>query len=270
MTSKAGEFYQEGRLADALAAQIDDVKAHPANAEMRGFLCELLSFWADLQRIDTHLDAMGRLDPKTELGLAEFRQIVRAEQARRECFLSGALPEFVGDPTPTLRAHLRALAQLRAGDTAAAAATLAEAEEGRPHVAGTCDGQAFDDLRDLDDICAPFFEVLTTTGKYFWIATESVVELEFRAPVRARDLIWRQTQMTVRGGPDGVVYVPALYPLSHDAADEATQLGRATDWLGGEMEPVRGAGQRMLLLGDEARPILELSRIEFGGGPEQG
>jgi type VI secretion system protein ImpE len=136
-------------------------------------------------------------------------------------------------------------------------------------VTGTCDGHAFDDLRDLDDVCAPFLEVLTVTGKYYWIAMESIVELEFRAPARARDLVWRQTQMTVRDGPDGTVYVPALYPLSCNAADEATRLGRATDWLGGDDGPVRGAGQRMLLVGDEARPILELSNIEFADATER-
>ena len=36
-----------------------------------------------------------------------------------------------------------------------------------------------------------------------------------------------------------------------------------TDWRGGEGEPVRGFGQRLLLLGDEARPILEIAEITF-------
>ena len=262
MTSKAGELYQAGRLADAVAAQLALVKANPAGAELRGFLCELLCFGADLQRIDTHLDAIARLDPKTELGTAEFRQIVRGEQARRACFTDGALPEFVGDPSPTLREHLRALALLRSGDEAGAAQVLAIAEEGRPTVAGTCDGQAFDDIRDLDDLCAPFLEVLTTTGKYFWIAMEQLVSVEFRAPQRARDIVWRSALMHVRNGPEGAVYVPALYPLSHTASAEATQLGRATDWLGAEDGPVRGAGQRMMLVGEVARPILEIGRID--------
>jgi type VI secretion system protein ImpE len=263
MTTKAKEHYEAGRLSEAIAAQAAEVKSNPANTDKRGFLCELLTFGDNLDRVDKHLDVMGRQDPKIQLGLAEFRQIVRAEQARRDCFESGAVPDFIGDPTPPLQLHLRALAQVREGDEAGAAALLAEAEETRPRVAGTCDGEPFDDLRDLDDLTASFFEVLTTTGKYFWIPVEQVVEVEFAAPQRARDIVWRQAQMTVRGGPDGVVYVPCLYPGSWGSDDEQLRLGRATDWSGGEGAPVRGAGQRMLLVGEDARSMLEISRIEF-------
>ena len=76
---------------------------------------------------------------------------------------------------------------------------------------GTCDDQPFDDLRDLDELTASFFEVLTSTGKYFWIPLERVDTVEFRAWERPRDLLWRRAHMVVRGGPDGEVYLPVLY-----------------------------------------------------------
>ncbi len=264
MTTTAKEHYQAGQLTEAIAAQAAKVKAHPANTDYRGFLAELLTFEDNLDRIDKHLDVMSRQDPKIALGVAEFRQIMRAEQARRECIASGAIPEFVGDPSPLMQKHLRALAMVRAGDTAGAAELLAEAEEERPHVSGFCDGKAFEDFRDLDDVCAPFMEVLTTTGKYFWIPIERIIEVEFAAPQRARDMVWRQAQMSVRGGPDGVVYVPALYPSTFASDEDALRLGRATEWLGGEGSPVRGLGQRMFLAGEDARTILEVTTIQFG------
>ena len=41
---------------------------------------------------------------------------------------------------------------------------------------------------------------------------------------------------------------------------EAARLGRATDWT--ESDPIRGTGQRTLLVGDEAIPMLELGTLE--------
>ncbi len=267
MTTSAKEHYQAGRFEDAVAAQIAEVKAHPANSDMRGFLCELLSFGPNLDRVDKHLDVIGKQDPGAMLGVAEFRQVVRAAQARQDCFTQGLVPEFVGGkPDALMEMHLRALTLVREGDSSGAAALLAEAEEQRPRVRGTCDGKEFDEFRDLDDVTSAFFEVFTTTGKYFWIPVSQVSEVEFRAPERARDLLWRRAYMNVDDGPEGEVYVAALYPATHDTDDEQLRLGRATAWLGGEGEPVRGVGQRMYLVGEEARSILEIESVEFATG----
>src|SRR5439155_24520554 len=131
----------------------------------------------------------------------------------------------------------------------------------RPRVRGTCDGQPFTDLRDLDDLTAPVFEVLTSNGKYYWVPVERVERVEFRPPARPRDLLWQRAHMVVRGGPDGEVYLPTLYAGSHAEADENLALGRATDWRGGNGEPTRGVGQRNLLVGDDCRAVLELKEL---------
>jgi type VI secretion system protein ImpE len=155
---------------------------------------------------------------------------------------------------------------LREGKSTAAASLLAQAEEERPKVSGACDGQAFEDWRDLDDLTAPVFEVLTSTGKYFWIPVESVDFIEFHPPERPHDLLWRRAHMVVAGGPDGEVYLPSLYPMTFESPDDQLRLGRGTDWRGGDGEPVRGVGQRMYLVGDDPRSILELKTIEFNRG----
>jgi type VI secretion system protein ImpE len=67
--------------------------------------------------------------------------------------------------------------------------------------------------------------------------------------------------MVVRGGPDGEVFLPALYAGAHAEADDRLRLGRATDWRAAPGEPVRGVGQRTFLVGDEARAILELNEL---------
>ena len=82
-------------------------------------------------------------------------------------------------------------------------------------MAGTCDGVEFEDLRDLDDLMAPLFEVLTSNGKYYWVPIEQVELIEFRPVVRPRDLLWRRVRMVVKDGPDGEVY---FHPLRRIAS----------------------------------------------------
>ena len=43
------------------------------------------------------------------------------------------------------------------------------------------------------------------------------------------------------------------------------RLGRMTDWRGGEGGPVRGVGQRMFVVGEEDRSIMELKELTFNG-----
>ena len=64
--------------------------------------------------------------------------------------------------------------------------------------------------------------------------------------------------MDVNEGPDGEVFLPAIYVTPGVEVDERTQLGRVTDFVGGDGEPVRGVGQRTFLIGEEAMPILEI------------
>ena len=265
MSESARGHFEAGKLQDAIQAMNAEVRAKPGDLDRRGFLTELLCFEGSLERADKMLDLMGTQDPAAALGLSLFRQQIRAEMARREFFGDGRVPEFLGDPPDHLKLHLEASVAIREGDIATGAKLLADAEEQRPKVSGTCNGEAFDDIRDLDDLTAGFFEVLTSTGKYYWIPTERVATVEMHRPERPRDLIWRRASMDVNEGPDGEVYLPAIYVTPGVEVDERTQLGRVTDFIGGEGEPVRGVGQRTFLVGDEAMPILEIQSLEFGG-----
>jgi type VI secretion system protein ImpE len=259
----AKEYYQCGDLTQAVAAATEDVKHRPTDLAKRSFLAELLCLSGDLQRADQQLDALGHQDPQAAMTVALFRQLVRAEQARRDFYEQGRLPEFLEPPPAHLRLHLEASIRLREGCPAEACKLLEEAEAARPRVAGTCGAEAFDDFRDADDLTAPLLEVLTSTGKYYWVPTERVELLEFHPPQRPRDLLWRRVHMVVCAGPDGEVFLPAIYAGAPAESDDQLRLGRKTDWRGGAGAPVRGAGQRMFLVGEEARSILELERIEF-------
>lgn len=262
---RAQDHFQAGRLAEAIAAATAEVKAHPTDTARRGFLAELLCFTGAIERADLQLEALAHQDPGSAIGVALFRQVLRGEQARQQVFGEGRLPEFLAPPPEPVRLHLAALTALRGGDVVEAGRLLAVVEEMRVPLTGHCDGRAFADFRDLDDVTAAVFEVITSSGKYFWVPCASVVSIDVRPPQRPRDLIWRRAAMTVADGPDGEVFLPALYPAAPgEDLDTPLRLGRATDWRGGEDSPVRGVGQRMLLVGDEAVPIMSVTSLSFG------
>ena len=260
----ARDHFQAGQLAEAIAAVTADVKQAPLDSNHRGFLCELLSFAGEYDRADKQLKTLGEMEPASMLGVNLFRQLIRAEEARQQFYSDGRLPEFLQEPGPVLKLHLEASIRLREGQKQEAVELLRQAEEQRAKVSGTCDGQPFNDLRDLDDLTASFFEVLTSTGKYYWVAFDGVESLEFRPPARARDLLWRPARLIVRGGPDGEVFLPTLYAGSQAETDAALRRGRATDWRGGTGEPTRGVGLRTFLMGDDSRPILEIHELTIG------
>lgn len=257
------ECYQAGKLTEAVAQATAAVKAKPTDAEARNFLCEMLCFAGDWERLDKQLDVIAHQDPDAMVGAALFRQLLRAETARSQFFSEGRLPDLLDQPPAAVRLALEASVLLRDGKAADAAKLLAQAEEQRTKPRGTCNGKPFDDFRDCDDLLAPVLEVLTSTGKYYWIPVERVELIEFRTPARPRDLVWRRAHMIVRDGPDGEVYLPANYIGSSASADEQIRLGRYTEWNGGEDSPVRGLGQRTFMVGEEGRPILELQTVTF-------
>jgi type VI secretion system protein ImpE len=259
----AATLFRAGKLDEAIANAQAVVRKSPTDLNARVLLGELLAFAGNLERADVVLDAASAIDPTAALVVAEFRQLIRADMARRQLFRDGRVPEFLSEPTETQRLQLAALVALRGGDGAEAARQAEAAEAVRPRAPGKHGDTAFDDWRDADDLLAGSFEVLTTTGKYYWIPTERVVSVEFHAPKRPRDLLWRRASMSVSEGPDGEIYVPAIY-ATDDAMTDALRLGRETDWKEVEGAPVRGIGQRVFVVGEDAIALMDLGNVTFG------
>lgn len=262
-TNPAAEAYHAGDLDGAIDAALTVVKSRPTDTEIRGFLAELFCFAGEWERADKQLDAIGHQDPEAIVGLSLLRQLIRAEVSRAECFNEGRPPEVLFEPEGAIKLYLEALAASRGGDSDEAARLLSEAEEARPASPGTCDGQAFDDFRDLDDLTAGFIETLTSTGKYYWTPIDRVQSIEIEPAKRPQDVLWRRATMDVIDGPCGEVFLPTVYPATGADSDAALRLARATDWLGEEGQPVRGVGQRMFLVGEDVKPLMQIEKIEF-------
>ena len=246
---------------EAIIVMNGEVRSNPTDVDRRARLAELLCFAGNFERADTILDSIAGLDPATSVGVALFRQLVRAGQARAQFDTDGRAPEVLATPDPICTLELRAAVLLRDGAVEEAAALLQTRDEQRAALAGMADGVPFDDFRDLDDLAAGHLEILTSTGKYYWVPTSAVLDMEFRKPERRRDLLWPRLHLSVAGGPEGEVYMPAIYSSPNSTA--AHRLGHVTDFEGGDGAPTIGLGLRSFLVGDECKTILELAAIEF-------
>lgn len=259
----AADHFRAGRLSDAIAAAQAAIRAKPQDANARYLLAELLCFTGDFERADKQLDAVGDVDPKMMYAVTLFRHLIRGEQARQQFYTDGRVPEFLGQPSEDLKLRLQASIAVREKNFAEAARLYEQAEARRSPVQGQCNGKEFADLRDLDDQTASVFEVLSPSGKYFWVPFEAIRTLEFRPPERSRDLLWRSAHAESSDGQELDFYLPVLYTATARSENEQCRLGRMTDWIGGDGEPVRGIGQRTFLVGEESIGIMDLQTISI-------
>jgi type VI secretion system protein ImpE len=262
----ADEFFQAGRLSEAIQAQNQQVKAHPADQDARYLLFVLLGFAGDLERAERQLDVMANQDEKMKSGGLVYRSLLAAELERRQLYEQGKRPVLPPDPPPWVELRLAALARLRAGEEAEAEKLLDQAVEATESIDGTLDGQAFDEIRDYDDILGTVLEVFAG-GRYLWLPLENIRSLEFLEPTTAIDTLWPQAQLRDADGDEATVHVPALYPGSHAERDEALKLGRSTEWR--ERGALNlGVGQRTLLTaaGGETgeHSLLQIRSLQIG------
>ncbi len=258
----ATELFRAGRLQAAIDAQVQDVKAHPADSGKRVFLFELLAFAGDLDRARRHLDAVTYPDPDRDAAAQQYRTLLDAEDHRARVFRDGVMPEFLIPAPDWVYPRLEAVNALRAGRPADAKALLDKSDADAAPVNRTLNGQPVEGLRDCDDLFGPVLEVLAHGG-YYWLPLEQLDGLTANPPKYPRDLIWFPVKLAVKDGPAGDAFLPARYPLTADASDEL-KLGRATDWRQDAGGPVRGVGLRLFLAGDDAVPLTELRELTAG------
>lgn len=257
MTS-AHTHYQNGNLTAALAAVADELRQEPTHIGKRAFYAELLCLQGAYERADQQLATLLSLEPDTLLTVGTWRQLIHAAQARQDVFTTKRAPELIGPPTQHIEQQLQILLALAEGDMQTAAQLAHSQAEARPPCPAVVNGRAVDDLRDLDDLCAGLLEVLASNGKYFWIDFSQIRELELAPPQRPLDLLWQKATLLLNNGSEGEVFIPSIYVAT--AEDEAAMLGRTTDWQE-KHGLVRGLGQRLWLVGEEALPISEVQTV---------
>lgn len=250
------DMYRAGGLRGALDAQLQAVKAAPADNGKRLFLFELCAFAGDWDRARRQIDAVTYPDPELAAAVATYRKLIDAEDARAKLFRDGVMPQFLTSPPEWVYPRLEAVKWMIDGNTARAAEAIAASDAAAGSVAATINGTEYSEVRDCDDCFGPILEVMAH-GDYYWLPMAQIESLSALPPKFPRDLVWFPAKLSVKDGPSGDVFLPVLYPGSHASEDDQLRLGRRTDWLG-EGGPVRGIGLRQLLVGDDALPLPEL------------
>jgi type VI secretion system protein ImpE len=260
----AGELYKAGRLAEAIEAQVQEVKANPLDPSRRLFLFELLAFSGDLDRARRQAEAIRYDDVDLEHALMGYRKLLDAEQARRDLFSRGLAPGFFGEPSEHLRLRLEAVNRIREKAPAEAAELLTRAAEATPAVRGQLNGQAFETLRDADDLFGGILEVMAQ-GRYFWAGLEQLRLVAMNPPRFPRDLLFIPARLELENEA-GDVFIPALYPGSHEETDDQVRMGRMTDWKNLDGGLVLGVGLHTYLRDDDAISLLEWREFRSSQG----
>jgi len=252
---QAGELYKAGRLQEAIEAQLLEVRTAPTDPAKRLFLFELLAFSGDLERARRQIDQAEHHDADLDAATAVYRKLLDAEQARRDLFARGVAPGFFGEPAEHLRVRLDAVNRLREGRFAEAGEALARANEAVPAVHGSLNGRPFQAFRDADDLFAGVLEVMAH-GRYFWVGLDQLRLVTIDPPRFPRDQLFVPAHVEL-ADEQGDVFLPVLYPGSHEHADEQVRLGRMTDWRELEGGAVLGVGLHTYLHDDDAIGLLE-------------
>jgi type VI secretion system protein ImpE len=258
----AKELLDAGRLTAAIEQLNQDVRAHPADPRLRTFLFEMLCFAGDYQRAERQLDALTGFNSQIESGTLVYRDALAAERSRMAVNNENQLPTFLLEPPKFASSYLAAVHQLREGNIAEARTLLLKGIDDHPPTPGKIDGQAFAEFGDADPFLAPFLEIIVNR-RYVWVPFVHIKRFAIVPPRRLRDLLWAEATLETIGGPSGSVLLPVLYSGSFRHPDEQVRLGRVTEWQDVGEKLVRGCGQRIFIVDDSEKPMLQCRQVEF-------
>ncbi|MEZ5065015.1 MAG: type VI secretion system accessory protein TagJ [bacterium] len=258
----AQDFWREGRLAEAIEAQIGEVKANPLDVDRRYFLFALFAFSGNLERAAKQLDALGTSDQKLAAGTIPYHNLLAAEADRRRV-LAGEADALIPDDAPE---SLRRRARAFRGDRWTRA-ELEAIEALETATSGTCDGDEFRQIHDTDEALGPTVEMFAG-GRWLLLPFGKIRSLSIREPRHVLDLLWVPASLEDRDGVHADVHLPVLYPASASADDDGLRLGRGTEWV--ERDGVtRGVGQRVWCVdagagdADDDRALLAIRELEL-------
>lgn len=235
----AREFFQAGKLDEAIQALGAELRDNPMDAKRRTFLFELLCFAGDYDRARKHLEVLAKENQQAGMGALLYEACMHAERTRQEMFEKKDFPA---------------------------------AHESAWKPAGSLNGQPFEEIEDADPRIGRRLEVYSA-GAYVWIPYEHIISIETQPPKRLRDLLWQPVIIKTGSGFKqrelGECLLPALCPGSARHADGNVRLGRSTVW----EEDASGVsipfGQKMLVVDGEDVPLLDVRSLTFNQPAEE-
>lgn len=263
------ELLNAGRLGQAIEELTQQVKGRPADTSLRVSLFELLCFAGALDRAGKQLEVIATQGSGmvAEVAVQVYRDLLAAEQSRRDVFHGNALPRFLLPPPPYIEAHVLMVKKMQDAP-AEALALLPAAEEEFPALPGRIAERSFSSIRDADDRLGPILEVFHGAD-YVWLPLEQIKQFQVSEPRSIRDLLWARVKIETYDQSVGDVVVPALYVDSYRHPNDQVRLGRLTEWEMVQDQLVWGSGQRMFLIDDREVPLLELRDVQLAPAASQ-
>ncbi|ARJ41266.1 protein of avirulence locus ImpE [Pantoea alhagi] len=258
-----------GSLDDALARVEAQIKAAPANADLRAAFVQLLCLAGNWTRAQTQLKSWAALKPQAQPTVTLLEQAIRGEQQRAAVFAGQAQPRLPGEAyrwAEQLFAALQADIQgerAQADDLRNGALEAAALNPGSALMQGSEQAEPFAWLTDGDGRLGPVCELLVNGG-YFWVPFSAITEMRFQAPASVTDLVWRHTLVQLVDGSEQVCQVPVRYPFASQAQDDL-RLARLTEWqpLDEAQQHYIGQGQKVWLNDSAEFSLLSLETLTF-------
>jgi len=251
-----------GNLAQTLQLLQQEVRKHPADADKRVFLFQLLAVMGQWDRALTQLDVVAELEISALPMVHAYREAIRCERWREAVFAGTRAPLLFGPPQSWMVQLIESLRLDAAGDAGAAAQLRATAMAAAPAVAGMIDGTDFAWLSDADPRLGPILELISN-GNYYWLPMQHIARLQFEAPADLRDQVWMPAMLTLTNGGELVGFVPTRYPASAAGADDALLLSHRTDWVAHGADTQFGIGQRLFATDSADYALMDTSSITF-------
>lgn len=255
------DLLKKGDLAGATEQMTTLVRKQPGDADHRYHLAGLLAMRGELDRAETHLATIAKLEPQLAGATGIYLGLVQAEEERRRVYAGTAAATAPPDAREDIAPRQR-LRRALAGDDAAAAGAAMAAIGRQTTGPGAIDGAAFAALGDADESLGSVLEVFAG-GRYLWWPLAEIAALEFDAPRGLLDFLWLPCQLTGRDGRRARAHVPVAYAGSLGHADADVCRAHRTEWVDEHGVAFRGFGQRLFVADGVERPLLETRSVTF-------
>lgn len=253
---------REGDLGAALKLLQEQVRAHPADAKLRIFLCQLLAAMGRWERALDQLNVAATLDPEALAMAQTYREALRCELLRTEVFAGKRSPMVLGQPDQWLALLIESTLLAGRGQADQAARLRETAFDSAPPSPGSIDGAAFEWIADADMRLGPVLEAILN-GRYYWIPFSRVRRIQIEEPEDLRDIVWIPAHFEFANGGESVGLIPTRYPGSEGSEDGAICLARRTVWNEVSAGVFHGLGQRLLATDGGEYPVMDVRRIEL-------
>ncbi|HHQ4307396.1 TPA: type VI secretion system accessory protein TagJ [Serratia fonticola] len=264
---------QENSLSDAIVQVETDIKAYPADADLRAALVQLLCLIGNWQRARMQLKSWQALKPIAQPTTYLLIQSVEAELQRQAVFVGQATPMWLNTAESWMTQMLQALHHDLRGEIGQAETVRDRALEAAMASSGQLTYSSgeeqktdtFSWLTDGDGRLGPICE-LALNGGYYWLPFTAIAEIQFQAPQCVIDLVWSHALVRLVDGREQVCQLPVRYPLLADS-DDSLLLGKRTEWHPlGDSQHYAGSGLKTWLSDEAEFPLLNLRQLSFDQG----